>query len=123
MVRGQRWSTLEGLLDDPSPDGPSGDVSAKAGEWLDIVERSRPAWWVEADCRWAPLEITWFPGPDLAATAAAKAVCETCPALSACREWAIAQGPRLYGIWGGLTETERQQVRHPGHQEVDARHQ
>jgi hypothetical protein len=68
------------------------------------------------------LEITWFPGPDLAATAAAKAVCETCPALSACREWAIAQEPPLYGIWGGLTENERRQVRRSRRQKVDTRH-
>jgi WhiB family redox-sensing transcriptional regulator len=124
VVRGQRWqSTREGLFDDHGDDCRAGEVAAEAGEWLDIVERSRPAWWAEAACRVAPLEITWFPSPrDADLAAAAKAVCDTCPALSACREWAIAQGPPLYGIWGGLTENERHQVRRSRQQNVDARH-
>lgn len=40
---------------------------------------------------------------------AAKAVCRTCPVLAACREHALAvQEP--YGVWGGLSETERQEL-------------
>jgi hypothetical protein len=59
VVRGQRWrSTLEGLFDDHGDDWLVDDVASEAGEWLDIVERSRPAWWAEAACRAAPLEIT-----------------------------------------------------------------
>ena len=112
------WWTLDSLLDDSNRDSPVHVIAAGVGEWVDIVERARPAWWAAAACRWAPRDITWFPGrdPDLTMTTAAKAVCETCPALDACRTWALGQGSLLYGIWGGLTEKEREVVRRRRHQ-------
>lgn len=39
----------------------------------------------------------------------AKAVCATCPVLASCREHALAVH-EPYGIWGGLSEVERNQV-------------
>ena len=36
----------------------------------------------------------------------AKNICARCPALVACREHALRHG-ELYGVWGGLGETER----------------
>ena len=42
----------------------------------------------------------------LAREAAAKAICRGCPALVACRERAVRDG-ELYGVWGGLGETDR----------------
>jgi len=36
----------------------------------------------------------------------AKAVCERCPVLEPCRRHALAAG-EPYGIWGGLSESER----------------
>ena len=48
----------------------------------------------------------WFPSnsQDLSA---AKAVCQQCPAQSACLAYAISEDIR-YGIWGGATPAERQ---------------
>ncbi len=48
---------------------------------------------------------------------AAKAVCSACPVRAECLSWALAHRERL-GVWGGLTERERQVVagnrgRHP----------
>lgn len=41
--------------------------------------------------------------------ARAKAICSVCPVQGECLEYALdIQEP--YGIWGGLTETERRQV-------------
>lgn len=38
----------------------------------------------------------------------AKAICGVCPVVSECSEYALAiREP--YGIWGGLTETERRE--------------
>lgn len=37
---------------------------------------------------------------------AAKAVCATCPVLPACRRHALA-AREPYGVWGGLSEEER----------------
>jgi WhiB family redox-sensing transcriptional regulator len=40
---------------------------------------------------------------------AAVAVCGGCPVRRRCRSWALAQ--RIwFGVWGGLTEAERQQL-------------
>ncbi|MFF0815106.1 WhiB family transcriptional regulator [Rhodococcus sp. NPDC003318] len=36
----------------------------------------------------------------------AKAVCAECPVIEACREHALSV-PEQYGIWGGLSESER----------------
>jgi WhiB family transcriptional regulator, redox-sensing transcriptional regulator len=36
----------------------------------------------------------------------AKAVCESCPVMDPCRRHALAAG-EPYGIWGGLSESER----------------
>ena len=38
---------------------------------------------------------------------AAKAVCRRCPVLATCREHAL-QVHEPYGVWGGLTEHERE---------------
>lgn len=38
--------------------------------------------------------------------AQAKAVCQRCPVLSTCLEWALATNQDA-GVWGGLTEDER----------------
>jgi len=43
----------------------------------------------------------------------AKAICTTCPVLSACRAWALGpSGTVMPGNVGGLTEAERRQIRH-----------
>jgi WhiB family redox-sensing transcriptional regulator len=39
----------------------------------------------------------------------AKAICSVCPVEEACLEFAV-EIKEPYGIWGGLTETERRQV-------------
>jgi WhiB family transcriptional regulator, redox-sensing transcriptional regulator len=41
---------------------------------------------------------------------AAKAVCAECPVKAECLELALANDER-YGIWGGLTERERREVK------------
>lgn len=43
-------------------------------------------------------------------TRIAKAVCWRCPVLDACREHALAAA-EPYGVWGGLSETERRRIR------------
>lgn len=43
-------------------------------------------------------------------TRAAKRVCARCPIRPECLSWALATGER-YGVWGGLSERERQRLR------------
>jgi hypothetical protein len=43
-------------------------------------------------------------------TRIAKAVCWRCPVLDACREHALVTA-EPYGVWGGLSETDRRRIR------------
>lgn len=74
---------------------------------LDAVEEAGPA------CR--PADAVTFTGPDafedepdadrLAREETAMAVCVSCPARSACLDYALAVQPRE-GVWGGYTAQE-----------------
>ena len=65
-----------------------------------------------ARCRGADSDL--FFGPSgvesrterLRREAAAKAMCRECPALQACRAYALTHA-ELYGVWGGMGEQER----------------
>ena len=43
--------------------------------------------------------------------AAARAVCDICPVIDDCLEYALAQEAKLIGFWGGLSERERKKLR------------
>lgn len=43
-------------------------------------------------------------------TLGARKVCENCEVRTACLEYALTHGER-YGTWGGLSETERREVK------------
>lgn len=53
----------------------------------------------------------FFPGRgDTRGPQAAKAICEGCPVVGQCAEWAIPQSD-LHGVFGGLTERQRRNLR------------
>jgi WhiB family redox-sensing transcriptional regulator len=81
---------------------PQADDGA-AGDLLDLM--ARPSWHAAAACRDAHSTI-FFPEPG-ASTWRAKTICARCPVLEPCRDWALAQGVGLVGIWGGMTPRER----------------
>lgn len=49
-------------------------------------------------------------GTPPAQVAEAKAICGRCPVAAVCLQWALRTDQRL-GIWGGLTESERRQLK------------
>lgn len=49
-------------------------------------------------------------GPALDQTERAKAVCQYCPVITDCLEWAVATRQEA-GVWGGLTDDERRTLR------------
>ncbi len=53
-------------------------------------------------------DSTWF--PDQRNEDEAKAICRTCPVMNECGEYAILADER-YGVWGGLTEADRAEIR------------
>lgn len=75
------------------------------------------SWMDEARCRDED-PVLWFPRADderhydkqvRAYTMTAKAICNLCPVQLTCLKHAIKADER-YGIWGGLTEREREKI-------------
>jgi WhiB family redox-sensing transcriptional regulator len=70
-------------------------------------------WRRDAACRdvdpnlFFPVGVT---GPAVAQIAAAKSICEQCPATGSCLEFAITTNQE-FGVWGGTTEDERRVLR------------
>jgi len=71
------------------------------------------SWRQAAACRDIDPDL-FFPigtsGPAAGQIAEAKRVCRTCPVRTPCLGWAINHY-QDYGIWGGMTEPERQALR------------
>jgi len=78
--------------------------------------------WQEAGaCRDADLALFFSPDGDDDSTAERAAerrrrlreairICGQCPVLVVCRRYALEHGEK-FGVWGGLTETERRRIR------------
>ena len=81
--------------------------------WLATVEPamlSRPNWQADAACR--DLPVDWFfpeQGPNAwYQLRQAVAVCQDCPVIADCLNYALTFEPRsLPGIWGGTSENQR----------------
>ena len=67
-----------------------------------------PRWYRHAACEGSPLDFV-TPGSRDAVDACLE-VCEGCPVREPCGAYAASEG-FTHGIWGGLTETARQQAR------------
>jgi len=66
------------------------------------------SWQDAARCAEADPEL-WFPERGCS-TRPAKRICAGCEVQPQCLEFALAR-PELFGVWGGLSERERQQLR------------
>ena len=71
-------------------------------------------WQLQGACRRYDSELFFHPegerGPSRAnREAAAKAICATCPVLQRCRAHALASR-EPYGVWGGLSEHDREAI-------------
>lgn len=87
--------------------------SARTAARIPPVGELKLGWQERASCQ--QTEAAAFFAPDSERIrerekreAAAKRVCEQCPVRTACLEHALAV-PEQFGIWGGLTELERQE--------------
>ena len=75
---------------------------------MSIAIATRPAWHQHGACRGADPNL-FFPERG-ESVKEAKAVCARCPVRAECLEYALEQ-PGEIGIWGGLSERERRQLR------------
>lgn len=80
--------------------------------WAALVDEL--AWMTAGACRANKVSTAVFfvtdGKRDQRQVAAAKAWCEACPVRLPCAEYAMAN-PKLSGVWGGLTESQRQRMR------------
>ncbi|RZB14732.1 WhiB family transcriptional regulator [Streptomyces sp. F001] len=70
------------------------------------------AWQAQALCAQTGAEF-FFPEPG-SSVREAKRICGMCEMRSACLEYALANDER-FGVWGGLSEKERLQLRRTPH--------
>ncbi|GAA4417638.1 WhiB family transcriptional regulator [Georgenia halophila] len=85
------------------------ELSRLPGPVMDLWE-----WQYQGACREADPDLFFHPEGERGGTrrrrdAAAKAVCATCPVIEQCRQASLAVR-EPYGVWGGLSEDERQEV-------------
>ncbi len=71
-------------------------------------------WQMEGACRGLDSSVFYHPDGERGQArerriAQAKAVCATCPVIRQCAEAAI-KSREPYGVWGGLSEDERQNI-------------
>lgn len=74
-------------------------------------------WQISGACRGADSSVFFHPDGERGRARAirehrAKAICATCPVIAECREHALRVA-EPYGIWGGLSETERAAMLRP----------
>lgn len=74
-------------------------------------------WQLLAACRGLSVEVFFHPDNErgsarAARDDAAKQVCATCPVRVECRAHAL-EVKEPYGVWGGMSEDERDEVYHP----------
>lgn len=89
------------------------EISRLPGPVADLWE-----WQLDGACREADPTLFFHPegerGPARRKrAAAAKAICAACPVLEQCREHALAVR-EPYGVWGGLSEDDREEMYHHG---------
>lgn len=87
------------------PPGPEDAPGLDADDW-----RRRAACRGEDPEQFFPVSSA---GPALAQIAEVKNICARCPVRAACLRFALVTG-QDYGIWGGLTEEKRRQLRRAG---------
>ncbi len=67
------------------------------------------SWWLRADCRTQESQL-WFPERGESAEPARR-ICLTCPVMAECRDYALTSSMPLLGVWGGMSEREREKAR------------
>jgi WhiB family redox-sensing transcriptional regulator len=85
------------------------EISRLPGPVMDVWE-----WQYQGACRQTGDEVFFHPEGERGSNRrrrdqAAKAVCSGCPVIEQCREHALSVR-EPYGVWGGLTEDDREAV-------------
>ncbi|MGW5570339.1 WhiB family transcriptional regulator [Nocardia thailandica] len=68
------------------------------------------AWQRYATCRAYDVDVFYDTGNEPRKTLLAKQICQRCPVLTHCRDYAV-EANEPHGIWGGMTPRERHRYR------------
>lgn len=71
-------------------------------------------WQLQGACRGTESEIFYHPDGERGRARVerdrrAKEICDRCPVIAECAAHALRSG-ETYGVWGGMTEAERQEI-------------
>lgn len=73
-----------------------------------IIRSEELEWQMRGACRGKDTRL-FFPKPPQVEQKSelAKAICLECPVMAICRDWALREG-EPHGVWGGMSEGERE---------------
>lgn len=87
------------------------DVNTILTYGTDTPSMSLPGRWVDrAACRQQYVDPDWWFSESQELTEAAVHICESCPVLDECRQWAFTSGDN-HAVLGGMTAQERVEER------------
>lgn len=96
----------------PYPVSPSQGLEHLARVYLDWTPPQPKRWQAEAACRGHEDVMFIAKNASHEEQAAARAICDSCPVLDTCREWALTQGYNaVYGFVAGMSQRERRRQR------------
>lgn len=75
---------------------------------MNLPNLTRPNWMQQAACRGLDPNLFIAERGDTDTIRNAKAICKTCPVKTECLEYGLEE---KHGIWGGLAEKQRRQIR------------
>lgn len=76
----------------------------------DLPPFVRPEWYDRANCHGVGADLFYSERGESVATAAAVEVCAGCEVRAECLLWAIDRG-EAWGVWGGMSVSQRRRVR------------
>jgi WhiB family redox-sensing transcriptional regulator len=76
-----------------------------------MIDHTVPDWHADGACRGMDANL-WFPraGESIRLIRLAQSICSACPVQPECLDYAVSS-IEPFGIWGGLTERQRRQLR------------
>jgi WhiB family redox-sensing transcriptional regulator len=85
---------------------------------VDLVLPRSEDWMREGVCAQVDPNV-WHPEKGGSVKAAVRICRTTCPVAAQCLNYALEQGERLTGVWGGTTERERRVLRRARKTQLD----
>lgn len=83
--------------------------AGRGNHHFDLALPCPPEWMADALCAQVDTDV-FFPAKGGSALPA-KEICDLCPVVQACLGYALTLGYDLPGVWGGMSENDRKDLR------------